>query len=178
MIGTERVKQMHTYFLTSERMGFREMKSSDLPNLMTIFSDPIAMTYYQDTKTEQEALQWIQWTKQNYQVFQTGLWVVEDKQAGNFIGLCGLIPHKIDGQVEIEIGYLLKRSYWNQGLATEAAGACLKYGFDVLKFNRIVSLISPDNAPSIRVAQKIGMVREKMVIEHEKCVEMYGVNKK
>ena len=62
---------------------------------------------------------------------------------------------------EIEIGYRLHPDYWNRGLATEAARAVRDYAFEVMKLERVISLIHPDNRASRRVTEKNGMTLEK-----------------
>src|SRR5690606_21550114 len=84
-----------------------------------------------------------------------------DKNTGNFVGQCGLLTQVIDGNTEIEIGYHLLPSYWGKGYATEAAMACKRYAFDHLNINSVISIIHVDNAPSQRVAERIGMQRDR-----------------
>ena len=61
---------------------------------------------------------------------------------------------------ETEIAWIFGRRYWGRGYATESARACLRYGLDELGIERIIAIIFPDNLPSIRVAEKLGMVSE------------------
>ena len=84
----------------------------------------------------------------------------------------------VDGKDEIEIGYGLIRKYWHQGFATEAAIACKSYGFNELKFNRLISLIRPENKPSIHVATRNGMTLEKDVMRWDYLHGVYAVSKK
>jgi RimJ/RimL family protein N-acetyltransferase len=78
------------------------------------------------------------------------------KSTGELIGDCGLTVQDVDGAKEVEIGYHVRRDHWGRGLATEAACACRDYGFSRYA-NRLVSIIRPENLPSRRVAEKIGM---------------------
>jgi len=70
----------------------------------------------------------------------------------------------INGQAEVEIGYRLARSTWDQGYATEAAKAVCDYAFTMLGIKRLIAMIDPSNVSSIRVAEKIGMHYEKDVM--------------
>ena len=83
------------------------------------------------------------------------------KDTDRFIGRCGLLPWTIDLRPEVEVAYLLARAYWGQGLATEAATALVRYGFEELHLSRLICLIDRENRASIRVASKIGMTFEK-----------------
>jgi ribosomal-protein-alanine N-acetyltransferase len=64
---------------------------------------------------------------------------------------------------DVEIGYRLDSAYWNRGLITEAARAVRDHAFADLKLPRVISLVHPDNIPSRRVAEKIGMMAEKQI---------------
>jgi RimJ/RimL family protein N-acetyltransferase len=94
---------------------------------------------------------------------ELGLWATIHKETGKFIGRCGLLPWEIDGKLEVEIAYLLDKSFWGQGLATEAAKGILRYGFETLKLSRLICLIDPENIASQNVAKRIGMTLERRV---------------
>jgi [ribosomal protein S5]-alanine N-acetyltransferase len=89
-------------------------------------------------------------------------WAMELKTTGEFVGRCGLAAWNLDGDLEVEIGYVLARRFWGKGLATEAALASRDYGFDRLGFDRLISIIQPGNLPSQNVARRVGMHHEKM----------------
>lgn len=94
---------------------------------------------------------------------ELGLWAAIHKETGRFIGRCGLLPWTIEGREEVEIAYALAREFWGQGLASEAAGAILRYAFEQLGITRLICLIIPENLASARVAEKIGMTLERRV---------------
>jgi RimJ/RimL family protein N-acetyltransferase len=73
------------------------------------------------------------------------------------------VRQEIEGIREIEVGYALARHAQGQGIATEAARACMNYAFTTLGEERIISLIRPENLPSRRVAERNGMAVEKEV---------------
>jgi [ribosomal protein S5]-alanine N-acetyltransferase len=72
---------------------------------------------------------------------------------GPLVGFCGFVP----ANEGAEIGWRLSADCWGRGLATEAARAALRHGFDVLSFPCIIATIQAGNAASLRVAEKIGM---------------------
>ena len=82
-----------------------------------------------------------------------GRWGVVNRQDEDFIGWCGL--NNIDG--EIDLGYRFFRSAWGQGFATEAARACIEYGFGTLRLSRIIARALPENIASWKVLEKVGM---------------------
>ncbi|WP_037328905.1 GNAT family N-acetyltransferase [Sediminibacillus sp. JSM 1682029] len=157
------------------RLRLRLMKWDDHADIMKIFSDPVAMRYYPSMKNDEEANFWINWTLDNYRKFDVGLWVVEDLATKEFLGMCGLVPQKVDGAVQMEIGYLFVRKHWGKGYATEAAMACKEFGFDHLKCEKLISLIDPDNHPSIKVARRIGMEYIKNITKWNKTIAIYCV---
>ncbi|PLR66274.1 MULTISPECIES: GNAT family N-acetyltransferase [Bacillaceae] len=167
---------MNTFVLSTKRLNLRKMNKHDVKNLMEIFSDPEAMRYYPSTKDEKQTLEWIEWTLNNYIKYGTGLWIVEDKQTGDFLGQCGIVPQEVDNVIEMEIGYLFAKRVWGNGYATEAAIACKKYGFEQLNLKKMVSLPDVNNLPSARVAERIGMKAEKTIKKWGKDVFVYSVS--
>ncbi len=163
--------------LDTERLILRRMELSDVDNLLGIFSDPVAMRHYPGTKDRQETVGWIEWTLGSYERDGIGLWVAILKETGEFAGQCGLIVQEVDGRREVEIGYLFLRRFWGRGLATEAARACRDYGFDRLGYERLISLIDPDNLPSRRVAERVGMTLEREIEKWGKRVCVYAIEK-
>lgn len=77
------------------------------------------------------------------------------------IGQAGLTIQTCETQKVLEIGYLLKKKFWHRGFAREAAEGCKRYAFESLGADKVYSIIKADNQPSIRVAQAIGMKKEK-----------------
>lgn len=166
---------MNTFVLSTERLNLRKMNKEDVQNLMEIFSDPEAMSYYPSTKDEAQTMEWIDWTLHNYADYGVGLWIVEDKVTGGFLGQCGIVPQEVDGVMEMEIGYLFAKRVWGNGYATEAAIGCKHYGFEQMKLKKIISLPDTNNAPSARVAERNGMSLEKRIYKWNKEVLVYSV---
>ena len=91
------------------------------------------------------------------------IWAVGfHKEDSALIGWSGLSYLEDTG--EVEIGYGLAKPYWGRGLASEAAAATIKYGFEQLGLPRIVAIASPDNITSRRVLEKLGMKFEKVAL--------------
>lgn len=162
--------------LETERMRLREMTPGDADNLLGIFSDPIAMRYYPGTKDRAQTEDWIEWNLASYRQNGFGLWIVTMKETDEFAGQCGLILQEVEGEREVEIGYLFLRSLWGRGLATEAARACRGYATDALGYKRLISLIDPANMASRPVAEKVGMSLEKEIIKWDKRVCVYSID--
>ena len=90
-----------------------------------------------------------------------GLWATILRAGGAFIGRCGLIVQDVEGVTEHEIAYQLGREWWGKGYATEAAAGIRDHARSRLGFDRLVSLIDPENAASKAVALRIGMQHER-----------------
>ena len=72
----------------------------------------------------------------------------------------------------LEIGYLFQRQFWHNGYASEAAAACKKYAFEVLKADEVCSIIRDTNIPSQRVAERNGMTKKDAWTKHYRGVDM------
>ena len=150
--------------IETERTRLREYDDLDVNNLLKIFSDLIAMENFTEVMDREGAKEWIEWNKQSYEDNGFGLYSMELKETGEFIGYCGFILQRdIDGKDEIEISYALVRGFWNKGYGIEAARACREYGFEHLGTARLISLIRPQNKASRSLAEKNGMKEEKTV---------------
>ncbi|QKE10582.1 GNAT family N-acetyltransferase [Bacillus cereus] len=71
-----------------------------------------------------------------------------------------IVFHKYFGEHTYEMGWVFNPKYFNKGYASEAAQTTLKYGFKEMKLHRIIATCQPENTPSYRVMEKIGMRRE------------------
>lgn len=97
------------------------------------------------------SLQIDHWNEHGY-----GWWAVEDIGSEQLIGWNGL--QYLPDTDEIEIGYLLARPYWGQGLATEGGRVGMDYGFNQLNIPTIIGIVHPENVASQRVLEKLGLV--------------------
>jgi RimJ/RimL family protein N-acetyltransferase len=92
----------------------------------------------------------------HWQLLGYGMFVVEERETGRFLGRVGPLQPK--GWPGFEIGWGLIRSATGKGYATEAAAAAIDWSFATFPLERIISLIDPRNEPSRRVAQRLGEV--------------------
>ena len=137
----------------------------NISELFALYSDPEIRRYFPDgVKNYEDTKEELEWFLDGHPEHpELGLWATVHKETGKFIGRCGLLPWDIDGKFEVEIAYLLDKSFWGQGLATEAAKGILRYGFETLKLSRLICLIDPENIGSQNVAKRIGMTLERRV---------------
>jgi len=146
------------------RLAFRELTADDLDDMAMLLGDPEVMAYYAQPKSRAEALGWIEWNRRLYRDRGFGLWRIELRDGGEFVGDCGLTIQEVDGLVEIEVGYHVRRALQGRGYATEAAASCRDYARDSLGLRRLIALIDPANRASQRVAEKIGLSLERETV--------------
>jgi RimJ/RimL family protein N-acetyltransferase len=111
-----------------------------------------------------------QWRLRGY-----GQWSVIEKVTGHVIGCVGFYhPHEWPG---VDLGWVLHRSRWGHGFATEAAAAALEWVWAHTQIDRIVSLIAPDDRRSMRIAAKIGERFERADVDpvHGELVHVYTI---
>jgi RimJ/RimL family protein N-acetyltransferase len=142
--------------LETPRLVLRQFVEADLDALAAMYADPGTMRYLGDGRTFDRAETWRaingmlgHWLLRGY-----GMWAVAEKETGSMIGRVGFINP--EGWPGFELGWIIGRSRWGRGYAPEAAAVALRYARDTLRQDRVISLIRPANAASIRVAEKIG----------------------
>ncbi len=161
----------------TKRLILRKMTMEDLDDLLRIFSDPKVMRSFGGILFDRERMkQWLLRNLDHQTRYGYGLFSVILKANGELVGDCGLEHIEVEGSPEVEIGYDFLSAYWGQGLATEAAGAVRDYAFDQLGLHRVISLIRPENLASIRVAEKIGMVKEKECVRGSQLYHVYSLS--
>ncbi|WP_375021535.1 GNAT family N-acetyltransferase [Agrobacterium sp. CR_3] len=140
----------------TERLCLRRIGETDLVSLSRIYADPECMRFYSGTKSPPEIRTWFQKLAfDSYDRHGFGLWAVINASSGEVIGDCGITLQETPEGPELEIGYHLWRDFWGNGFATEAAIACRDYAFHSLGLSRVVSITSPENIPSQKVAQRV-----------------------
>jgi len=149
--------------LETARLSLREFTPADVNALEAVLGDPIAMQYYPAAFNRNEVEEWIERNVERYQRDGYGLWAMLLRKTGDLIGDCGCYLREMEGRSSVEIGYHVRRDLWGNGYATEAARACMRYAFDKLGLDRVISLIRPENRQSVRVAEKNGLVCEKII---------------
>jgi RimJ/RimL family protein N-acetyltransferase len=162
--GTQRSHTHHVPEIETERLRLRPLGVGDLEAWHSqLFSDPEVTRYLpvrnpipREDSVERLASQVDSWRVRGF-----GVWAVLDKASYQLVGHSGFVTPEAPDRIELI--YALGRDWWGRGLATEAAAACLRHGFEVLNFTEIVALSFPENGPSIHVMHKLGFVFEDIV---------------
>lgn len=159
--------------LETDRLVLRPMNEEDAEFILELLNDPSFIQNIGDRKirTLDGAKAYIangpaaSYTKHGF-----GLCIVELKESGEPMGMCGLIKRAALG--DVDIGYAFLPKYWSKGYAAEAALAVKHFARDVIGLKRLVAIVDPDNPASIRVLERLGMTFEKMVRLAEDDIEL------
>lgn len=145
--------------IQTERLLLRRWSVSDRIPLAALNSDPRVMKHFPGVISREDSDALADRIDVHYHQHGFGPWAVEIPNVAPFIGWVGLFIPRFQAHFTpcVEIGWRLAAEYWNRGYATEAARASLKFGFDALGLEEIVSFTVPANRSSIRVMEKIGM---------------------
>jgi [ribosomal protein S5]-alanine N-acetyltransferase len=158
--------------LETPRLILRRHVMGDADALEAVLGDPVAMEFYPAALNRQGVEEWIGRNVERYEREGFGKWAMVIKSTGEVAGTCGCVLQEVEGRNEIEVGYNLRRDVWGNGYATEAARACTDYAFRELGAIRVISMIRPENLRSVRVAEKNGMVCEKIILwrDYNHCI--------
>jgi len=148
--------------IETPRLIMRHFAAADLDALSELMANPDFMLFSTGVFTREQTASFL--FDRVIAPARAGLpsqFALITREQDRLIGYCGFFRQMVDGVNEIEIGYRLHPDYWNYGLATEAARGVRDYAFEVMKLDRVISLIHPENHASRRVTEKNGMSLEK-----------------
>lgn len=145
----------------TERLYTRVITMDDAKLWEEWIMDPIATEHFPDSikLSPEKSVDWIQRILDRYSKKAFGFHAIHRKDSHELVGQCGLLAQEVHGQPEIEVGYSFLRKHWGNGFAPEAAKMFMDLAFNEYEFDSIISLISPGNLNSQRVAQKNGLVK-------------------
>lgn len=146
------------YFET-DRLRFRDWQQEDFVTFEKMNADAEVMRYFPSILTSKESEEFLEKIQDEFKERGYGLYPIELRDTGEFIGYIGFHLSTFEAEFTpcVEIGWRLHNDFWGRGYATEGAKACLKYGFETLKFEKIYSFTAKINISSENVMQKIGL---------------------
>lgn len=150
--------------LLTERLITRFLTPDDIRVWTAFFKDKEATAYFPPLEfptEEEKARWWIGRQITRYREQRFGLQALIHKETKEFIGQCGLLAQEVDGKAEVELAYDIFKKYWGQGYAPEASRAFLRYAFQNNLADSVTAIIHVQNTRAQRVAEKVGLVREK-----------------
>ena len=163
--------------IETKRLRIREYTPEDFNALYDIISDAETMKYYPKPYDKEGTQRWIDWCINSYRDNGFGLWALELKATGDFIGDCGVSLQNIDGEILPEIGYHINKNYWRQGYAKEACAAVKDWIFDNTEYDTVYSYMHRENLPSYSTAEANGMTRIKAYDRGEEHLLVYAITR-
>jgi RimJ/RimL family protein N-acetyltransferase len=165
-------------FVETPRLILRSWLPSDYEPYIAMNQDPEVMEFFPSLLTAEQSTEHIQSFIEKITGYGYGFFAAERKDNGQFIGFTGLSRPGFEAAFTpcVEIGWRLSRENWGRGFATEAAKACLKFGFEDLGLDKIYSFTSVHNKRSEHVMEKIGM-KKAGYFDHPRVPEGYFLRK-
>jgi RimJ/RimL family protein N-acetyltransferase len=162
--------------LETDRLILRMFQDSDLDAYAEMCGDQEVMRYLLSGPMDRsEAWRNLAMVVGHWGLRGFGLWAVEERDSGAMVGRVGC--WQPEGWPGLELAWTLRRPYWGRGYATEAARAALDVAFSALGQNHVISMIHPENSPSIRVAQRLRMRLEGRTEFLGLSVLVYGIRR-
>lgn len=145
---------MKPWLFDTERLAVRPKTAADAKPLHTVYNDDKVMQFSGGSFTTLgRTCDFVAAHMRHQDAHGFSMWALVERSTRTLVGDVGFLAHE-DG---VEIGWHLHRSAWGHGYATEAARACLAYGFEQLRFTRVSAFTESANAASLRVIEKLGM---------------------
>jgi ribosomal-protein-alanine N-acetyltransferase len=163
--------------LETPRLVLRRFVFDDAPFVLGLLNEPSFIENIGDkgVRTLEDAERYLRdGPMAMYERYGFGLWHTARKSDGAAVGMCGLLRR--DTLPDADVGYAYLPAFWGQGYAFEAAEATLRHGARKFGLQRVLGVVSPGNAGSIRVLEKLGLRFERMFPMHagEPDVKLYG----
>jgi RimJ/RimL family protein N-acetyltransferase len=145
---------MEQWLFSTERLAVRPKTLADSEALHAVYGDGTVMRFSGGRfATLPHTRDFVDSHTRHQETYGFSMWSLVERGAQRLIGDVGFLAH----EAGVEIGWHLRRSAWGQGCATEAARACLAYGFERLGFMRVSAFTERANARSVRVIEKLDM---------------------
>ncbi len=150
--------------LETDRLILRRLTLDDAPFILQLVNEPSWIQFIGDrgVRNLEDARNYmLKGPMAMYERAGFGLYLVELKEGGVPMGMCGLI--KRDTLPDVDIGFAFFPRFWGKGYAYEAAAAVLAYGRNALGLKRIVAITDPDNHSSIKLLERLGLKFEQLI---------------
>lgn len=154
--------------LHTERLVLRRWRESDLEPFAALNADPRVMEHLLALLSREESDAMVGRIEAAFEERGFGLWAVEVPGVAPLIGFVGLSVPRFDAwfMPAVEVGWRLAAEHWGKGYAHEAAQEALRFGFDELGLDEIVSFTVPANTRSWGLMERLGMTRDPRGFEH------------
>ena len=162
--------------LTTERLILRMLQVGDFEQYAEIHTDPEVTRFTTRSQLDRmETWRHLAMIAGHWHLRGFGMWGVFEKAGGRLVGRVGF--HEPEGWPDFELGWTMGRASWGKGYAPEAAAECVRFAFEEMGRDHLISLIDPANLASIRVAEKIGESVEGEAVIQGHRLRVYGIRK-
>ena len=159
--------------LETDRLLLRYFSANDVEFVIRLLNEPSFIEHIGDkgVRTVEEANEYLlEGPLDSYERFGYGLNLVELKETGAAIGMCGLVRR--DSLDDADIGYAFLEGCWGNGYAKESVEAVLTHARETLGLGRIVAIVTPGNSSSINLLEKVGLTFERTIRMSDDDVEL------
>ena len=154
---TSGTAQAYDIVLKTPRLYLRKIRMADRPAIGSILQDAEVMYAWEHAFSDDEVTDWMEQNLMRYDRDGYSYWAVMEKSTGDLVGLCGLLAEKAGDESDLGVGYIFGKKYWHRGYAQESVSACVDYAFRTLGAGHVTAQIRPNNLPSVKVAERLGM---------------------
>jgi RimJ/RimL family protein N-acetyltransferase len=145
----------------TDRLILRRWRDDDREPFAALNADPAVMEHMPGPMSRERSDAFVDRIEAHWDEHGWGLWAVEVPGVAPFVGYVGLWPADYVVPGMVEVGWRLAHEHWGHGYATEAALEALRFGFEELGLEEIVSFTVPQNIRSRRVMERIGLARDR-----------------
>jgi len=156
----------------TERLKIRRFYKADLIPLWGIMRKPEVMCAWESGFKKSETRKWLNRQYTRYHKDGYGYFAVTLKDTGKLIGQAGLMKSDLNGELVVEIGYIFDDTVWGNGYAIEAARVCVDLAFHRYGVGRLYATVRPENAASVKLAEKLGMRKTGEIVKTNQGKEM------
>ncbi|MDW2800941.1 GNAT family N-acetyltransferase [Clostridium boliviensis] len=148
---------MREYFIKTKRIGFSVWAASDLDLATQLWGESEVTKYIcsSGTFSGKDISDRLNTELHNNEMYHLQYWPLFELSTGELIGCCGIRPFKSESH-SFELGFHLRKKYWGQGYALEAAKSAIDYSFRVLKADKLYAGHHPQNKASEKLITKLG----------------------
>ena len=158
--------------IETERLVLRELTEADFEAAREILGDARVMYAWEHGFSDAETRAWIAENIARYRRDGFSYLAAVERWSGALAGFIGPLVETVDGVRRTGVAYILGRSFWGRGYASEGAAASVDYAFDQLSASEVIAEIRPENSASRRVAERLGMTARESFVKIYKGKEM------
>lgn len=164
---------------STERLIFRFLTQDDFESLYRMYSDPEMREFFPEgVSNKEETQKELDWfLNGDPDDRRLGLWAAIQKSDGSFVGRGGLLAWEIDGVREIEIAYMVDKSFWRQGFGAEMASGLVRHGFVSTEAQRLIALTDHQHHASIKTAEAAGLTFWKDIVMDDVASAVYKIDR-